>query len=168
MFLVRKRVDLRTVSGETLSPLLALFYTHATTKEGNHVSKNSLKAARGAWQRRLSDLGPEVKIYHDPPFTHANKVFDGVLKQRKREGTERQVQHKTTVTDADWEKLNAYFADILDTCDAVKLTLYVWFQLTLHFYFQGGEMQAATKKSAIILTQVDGKEVVQLAPSYIV
>ena len=53
-----------------------------------------------------------------------NKVLDGILQQRKRDGLERRVQHKTAITDLDWSTLKEYFSDI-DTTDAVKLTYYV-------------------------------------------
>ena len=160
-------IDLKTVAADTLSSLVASFYTDAQTKDGAPFSKkNSLKAARGAIQRHLTTVGRQVNIFTDSDFTRANKVLDGVLKQRKRDGLERQVQHKTPITEEDWLKLKAYFRDVLEANDAVKLTFYVWFSITIHFCLRGGEMQAAICKNDLVFSQVNGKEVIKLAPSY--
>ena len=161
-----KVIDWKTVSGEVLSPLLAAFYVDAKTQDGSPFSKNSLKAARGALQRHLSTAGQTINIFNDQIFSRANKVLDGVLKQRKKDGLERQVQHKAPISEADWKLLQEYFSGIDDTNDAVKLTYYVWFHLTLHFCLRGGEMQAAIKKDDLVFFTVDGKEILKLGPSY--
>ncbi|XP_065193130.1 uncharacterized protein LOC135824324 [Sycon ciliatum] len=159
-------IDWKTVSGEVLSPLLAAFYVDAKTQDGSPFSTNSLKAARGALQRHLSTAGQTINIFNDQIFSRANKVLDGVLKQRKKDGLERQVHHKPPISEADWKLLQEYFSGIDDTNDAVKLTYYVWFHLTLHFCLRGGEMQAAIKKDDVVFFTVDGKEILKLGPSY--
>ena len=50
-----------------------------------------------------------------------------MLKHNNAEGHDKAMEHKTPISDEDWEKLEAYFADVMETNHALKLTFYVWF-----------------------------------------
>ena len=75
------------------------FYAIVKIKDGFNLFKEQpklrLTPARCAIHCHMPEVGQEMKIFHDPLFTRANKVLDGVLKQCKRDGGERQVPRKT-------------------------------------------------------------------------
>lgn len=50
------------------------------------------------------------------------------------------VRHKNSITDANRASLDAYFDAILDLNDPRKLTLYDWYQVTVHFCLRGSEV----------------------------
>lgn len=158
--------DLATISIEKLASLVGSFYSDARTKKGNSFSKNSILAARGALQRHLGDLR-QINIYTDISFSRANKLLDGVLKARKQAGEEPAVKHKEPISEQDWEKLQTYFSDVAGEPDAVKLTYYIWYQITVHFCLRGGEMQAKLTKKDLEFSTIDGREVLRLATSFV-
>ena len=43
-----------------------------------------------------------------------------------------------------------YFDNVLDSPDAVKLSFFCWYNLTLHCAFRSSEVQVALKKEDII------------------
>ena len=71
---------------------------------------------------------------HSPAFDLANKLLDATLKEKKLAGREEAVTHKESVSDLDWEKLKAYFSDVLTTLDIKKVSFYVWFNTTLQHW----------------------------------
>eukprot|EP00117_Sycon_ciliatum_P017701 scpid32958/ scgid16594/ len=72
----KENIDWKTISSEVPSPLLSAFYVHAKTQEERHA---------GLFSRTCRVL----------------RLTDGVLKQRKKDSLERQVQHKAHVTKDD-------------------------------------------------------------------
>ena len=53
------------------------------------------------------------------------------------EGLELVVKHKEPLYPEDSEKVNAFFPDILEANDPVKLTMSVWYVMTIHFGLRG-------------------------------
>ena len=74
-------------------------------------------------------------------------ILDGVLKEKKKKGEEPTVQHKDSITDAEWKLIEEYFTDIQDTLDPRKLCSYVWFHVSSKFCLRGREVQTNTKLS---------------------
>ena len=73
-------------------------------------------------------------------------------------GQEQAVQHKPSIVEEDIHRLEAYFADVLDSTDPVKLTQYCWFYVTLHFALRGAEVQIKLKKTDLVFCSSDGTE----------
>ena len=69
---------------------------------------------------------------------------------KKLEGNEPAVEHKLSVSDEDFERLKVYFDDAFDSPDAVKLSFFCWYNLTLHCAFRSSEVQVALKKEDIV------------------
>ena len=72
----KENIDWKTISSEVPSPLLSAFYVDAKSQEERHA---------GLFSRTCRVL----------------RLTDGVLKQRKKDSLERQVQHKALVTKDD-------------------------------------------------------------------
>ncbi len=82
-----------------------------------------------------------------------------MLKQTKERGEERSVNHKEAIDGEDMAKIQRYFEDVLVAGDAVKLSQYCWFNLSLHFALRAAEVQTRLKKCDIVFeTGSDGKE----------
>ena len=54
-----------------------------------------------------------------------SSAWHDVLKRTDAEGHEKTMEHKTPISDEDWEKLEEYFADVMETNHAWKLIFYV-------------------------------------------
>lgn len=74
--------DLESLPLSALDQLLARFYDHARTREGNRFSRATLNCLRGSLSRWIGSLpGREgVNIARDPAFSNSNAVFHEVLK----------------------------------------------------------------------------------------
>lgn len=106
-----------------------------------------------AINRHLSSVRSAFNLFADSAFNNANKVLDGVLKERKRQEQEPAVDHKEAITNGDLEKLDLYFADINRTEYPRKLAMYVWYVLTTHFCLRGGEVQSKLTQFRLDLHQ---------------
>ena len=74
-------------------------------------------------------------------------MLDGAKKAR---GDDPAVEHKSSISDCNLAKVDVYFRDVLESGDAVKLTQYCRFNLSLHFALRGAEFQAILRKDDII------------------
>ena len=113
--------------------LLEGFFADTRRKNGENYKRNSMLAARAAINRHLSSVRPSINIFTDSAFVNTNRVLDGILKEWKRLGQEPAVDHKDAITNGDLKKLEQYFADIHQTQDPQKLSMYVWYVMTTHF-----------------------------------
>ena len=69
------------------------------------------------------------------------------------------MEHKESIHKSDLAKLALYFHDVLEEGNAVKLTQYCWFNISLHFALRGAEVQTRLKKEDIVFaTESEGKE----------
>lgn len=151
-----------------LASALEMFYADCRKKDGTEYTKNSIMAARGAIQRHLAKLGVRMNVFLDAEFAHANKVLNGVLKEKKRAGREPTVAHKELISDGDWFKLEQYFDNVLTTTDPRKLTSYVWLFVSAHFCLRGGEIQCRLKKEDLVFsTDPDGDERITLQKDFL-
>ena len=64
------------------------------------------------------------------------------------------MEHKEAISTADLSKINEYFSNVLESGDAVKLSQYCWFNLSLHFALRGAEIEIKLLKMDIVLTTV--------------
>ena len=126
-------LDFAKNTPEELAMFLEAFYADLQKKDGSEYKRNSYLAARAAIQRHLSSFNRQINIFSDTAFTYCNKVLDGKLKEKKREGREPSVEHKPVITDSDMERLGEYFQDAATSLDPRKLSFYVWFHLSSHF-----------------------------------
>ena len=91
-----------------------------------------------------------MDIFNDPAFVDANKVLDGVLKERKRAGKDHTVDHKEALRDCHLAKLEMNFSDTEPTDNPRKLSMLVWYVLTTHFCPYGEEIQSKLTKSDLV------------------
>lgn len=127
-------------------------------KEGEEYRKNSYLSARGALQRHLRVVGRPFNIFTDEEFRRSNEVLNGILATRKKKGVEPNVQHKLPISEEDMTKLKAYFSNVLEADNPIKLTQYVWFVLTIHFCLRGQEVQHQLKKDDLVFEEVSTNE----------
>ena len=156
-------IDLKSVDPSILSGIIGSFYVDLRKKNGGLYMRNSYLAARSAIHRHISSIRTDMNIFSDNAFKRCNKLLDGLLKEKKRQGEEPAVKHKESISDCDWQLIDQYFADISDTKDPRKLTHYVWFHITSKFCLRGREIQSKLTKNDIVLKTVEGKEVFTLA-----
>ena len=70
---------------------------------------------------------------------------------------------KKAISTADLAEINEYFSDVLESGDAVKLSQYCWFNLSLHFALRGAEIQRKLLKMDFVFEpDSDGKDYVVL------
>ena len=60
-------------------------------------------------------------------------------------------KHKISVSGEDLERLRVYFNNVLDSPDAVKLSFFCWYKLTLHCALRRREVQVALLKEEDIV-----------------
>ena len=80
-------------------------------------------------------------------FRNHIAVLDATLKVKKLDGEEPSVRHKASLTQEDLSRLEAYFSDVLQANDPIKLTEFVWYVITLHFGLRAREIQVQLRKS---------------------
>ena len=79
-------------------------------------------------------------------------------KQKMVVGDEPSVEHHLPINEEDLAKLESYLSDVLQINDAVKLTYYCWFNITLHFALQSSEVQLALKNQILFFeTDSEGR-----------
>ena len=130
-----KTLDLETCSPKEMDSFLSEFYLALRNKKGGLYMKASYMAARAALSRYMvKELRrEEMNIFRNCAFSQSNAVLDGVLRKKKADGQEPAVDHKSAISDEDLERLKAYFDDVLEAGDPVKLTFFCWFNFVLHF-----------------------------------
>ena len=159
------QIGLRSAPPDEINVFLEAFFVETRRKDGSPYKKNSLTACRAAVQRLLSSRG--LNIFKDVQFHKTNKVFNSMLKQRRKDGEEQQVQHHEPITSADWERIQESFSDTDTTTDAVKLCQYVWFHITVHFCLRGSEVQTQMMKQDLdFVTSGDGSEMIKLSRDF--
>ena len=78
------------------------------------------------------------------------------------------MEHKESIHKSDLAKLALYFHDVLEEGNAVKLTQYCWFNISLHFALRGAEVQTRLKKEDIVFaTDSEGKEYATLRRDFL-
>lgn len=142
-------LDLSACTADELNSVLCQFYPALRTKKGELYKRSSYLAARAAIHRRLQELQRPFRIFGSEAFQRSHAVLDAILKEKKAEGQEPLVQHKEAITEEDRRRLDSYFEDVLTCQDPVKLTMYVWYKMTLHFALRGREVQSKMKKTDI-------------------
>lgn len=142
--------DFDTGAAEELATILEGYYADVRKKDGTEYKKASYGAARSAIQRRLDSSQRHMNIFTDQAFCFANKILDGVLKAKKLAGREPVVEHKPVINEADWNKIQGYFDDVLTTLNPRKLTFFTWFHISAHFCLRGGEVQAKLMKDDLV------------------
>ena len=90
-------------------------------------------------------------------------MIDAMLKDKQRSGREPAVQHKQSITNEDWSKTKVYLADVLETRDPRKLTIYTWFVTSSHFCLRGSELQARLCNKDLLLETSEGRETIRIA-----
>lgn len=160
-------IDLKAILPSDLARKISAFYADARKQDGSEYKRGSLIACRSALARHISSVRPGVDIINGEDFKPANRMLDAVLKEKQRNGREPAVEHKRNISDSDWEKLQVYFEDILATRDPRKLTMYVWFVVSLHFCLRGSELQARLRKQDLVFNSVDGVETITIATDFL-
>ena len=90
-------------------------------------------------------------------------MLDAVLKANKRDGKERKVQHKESISAEDKMVLAAYFEDVLGTQDTWKLQEFVWYCFSLHFGLRGAEVFTKLKKDDLCFRKNDQGKYLELS-----
>lgn len=160
-------MDLKTAEKKAIAKVLELFYVNIRKKDQTLYKRNSYLSARSAIHRHLMSIRDDIDLFSSAEFKRSNEVLDGVLKEKKKKGEEPAVQHKDSITDADWKLIEEYFTDIQDTLDPRKLCSYVWFHVSSKFCLRGREVQTNMKKTDIELRVVEGKEVFSLSTDFL-
>ena len=139
--------DLSTCSAQELNDVLCKFYPGLRTKKGELYKKSSYFAARAAVHRKVQELGRPFNLFKSVEFLQSHRVLDATLKVKKLDGEEPSVRHKASLTQEDLSRLEAYFSDVLQANDPIKLTEFVWYVITLHCGLRAREIQVQLRKS---------------------
>ena len=144
-------IDLKTCTPKQFDDSLCKYYARLRKKTGDQHKLSFDLSARAALRRHVAENleRPECNLFRNAVFQRSNSVLDGVLKAKNASGDEPAVEHKSSISDCDMVKVDAYFEDDLENSDAVKLTHYCWFNLSLHFALRGAEFQAILRKDDI-------------------
>ena len=96
--------DLSTIGKEELAKLLRHFYVELRQKDSSVYSRSSILGCRAAVQRHISqDLKRrDIDVYQDEEFKGANITLDGHLKDMKRRGFVKPIEHKDALSDSDF------------------------------------------------------------------
>ena len=95
-------------------------YAEARDKNGEMYKKTTLTSYRQGIQRHLDAMRDDkIDIVKGNEFSTSAKVFEGVVKQMKREG-KAAVDHHQFISDADLEVLYAYL-DSWRTSDSAQI-----------------------------------------------
>jgi integrase len=139
-----------------LAKHLYRFYGEARTKDGETYSKSSMRGIRAAINRHMRNKHRNIDLVKDSEFSEANMVFDGYLKEIRREGKDTS-KHHDTLTDADWKKLHESEALKIDNPTGLQKKVFV--DIVTHFGRRGREgLRWLKKNSFLLLTDENGKE----------
>ena len=145
--------DMSTCSAEELNKVLCQFYPSLRTKKGEMYKKSSYFAARAALHRRIQELKRPFNLFKTAVFTESHRVFDATLKMKKVDGLEPAVVHKEAITQEDRARLAEYFEDVLRANDPIKLSMYAWYWITLHFGLRAREVQVQLRKTDLVFNE---------------
>ena len=85
-------------------------------------------------------------MFKSEAFAQSHRVLDATLKPEKVHGLEPTVKHKDPLTAEDQEKVRTFFSNVLEANDPVKLTMLVWYTMTMLFGLRGHEVQVQLRK----------------------
>ena len=119
-----KTVDFHAISASELSERLQGFYAGMQKANGSEYKRANSILGKVGLGKECHYLRTRIRPNQEPEFKQANKMLDAVPKDKQRNGREPAVQHKQSITDEDWGKIKVYFADVLETRDPRKLTIY--------------------------------------------
>ncbi|KAK3083534.1 hypothetical protein FSP39_024893, partial [Pinctada imbricata] len=143
-------VNMTTITPTELATILTRFYCEVRPVQSENrlgsmpqvqaeeYHKSSMKALRNAINRYIQDIGRNVDIVRDSDFKVANRVFNGMLKDRMKTGASRPVSHKSIISDDDLHLINGYFQNAADA--PIILRQYIWYAISIHFVTRGMEM----------------------------
>ena len=75
------------------------------------------------------------------------------MKMKKVDGLDPVVVHKDAITQEDRGRLAEYFEDVLRANDPIKLSVYAWYWITLHFGLRAREVQVQLRKTDIVFNE---------------
>lgn len=124
------------------------------TEPGLEYGRSSYRNMRAGIQRHLVSppYNRKVDIRNDKEFQECNQVFEGKLKQMKREGKDI-TQHKQSITPGDMKKM--YDSKVLGNQDPVSLQRKVFVELGIHFGRRGREGWRELKKDSFMIKSDD-------------
>ena len=131
--------------------------------DANEYKCASFIAARSALARHVTTFERGFNLIKGPEFKQANKMLDTMLKDKQQNGRDPAVQHKQSITDKDWGKTKVYFADVIETRNPRKLTIYTWFVTSSHFCLRGNELQARLCKKDLLFETSEVRETIRIA-----
>ena len=105
-------------------------------------------------------------MFKSEAFAQSHRVLDATLKTKKVQGLEPAVKHKDPLTAEDQEKVRTFFSNVLEANDPVKLTMFVWYTMTMHFRLRGHEVQVQLNKSDLKFKEDDSGEIVVLSTDF--
>ena len=115
--------------------------------------KSSYFAVRAALHRRIQELKRPFNLFKTAVFTESHRVFDATLKMKKIDGLEPAVVHKEAITQEDRARPAEYFEDVLRANDPIKLSMYTWYWITLHFGLRAREVQVQLRKTDLVFNE---------------
>ena len=136
-------MDLKTAE-KAIAKVLVLFYVNIRKKDQTLYKRNSYLSARSAIHHHLMSIRHDIDLLSSAEIKRSNEVLDGILKEKKK-GEEPAVQHKDSITDADWKLIEEYFTDIQD--QAGESTSYPHRRRTRSFHCSS--TRRLTKKEAL-------------------
>ena len=132
-------------------------------EEPKEYSKTSYRNIRAGIQRYLTSppINRIIDLRTDKKFQAANQVYEGKIKQMKREGKDRTL-HKVPIDDQDMSKL--YSSGTLSNNNPNSLQNKVFVELAIHFGRRGREgWRELSKSSFEIKKDSSSREYVSLA-----
>lgn len=106
-------------------------------QQAGDYHKNSMKSIRGAINRYLQDIGRNIDIVRNPEFKAANRVLDGLLKDRMQKGISKPTAHKAIISPTDLMKIQTYLGNA--AANPLILRHCVWYNISIHFVTRGIE-----------------------------
>ena len=164
----RVSIQFQTCTAEELIDALFRFYKGLRTKAGGFYKKLSYLSARGSIGRYFTvELKRPFNVFQTPALQESNRVLNAVLVENKTRGEDSTV-HKEDIEGDDATRLDAYFDDVLEACNAVKLSQYCWYNVTTHFVLRSAEVQVQLKKSDLSFkTDGEGNKYVALKRDFV-
>ena len=106
-------------------------------------------------------------VFRTPALQESNRVLNADLVKNKTRG-EDSTAHKELIAGDGAAQLDAYFEDVLEARNAVKLSQYGWYNVKTHFALRSAEVQVQLKKSDLSFeTDGEGKEYVALKRNFV-
>ena len=76
------------------------------------------------------------------------------------------MKHKEEICPEDRERLDLYFDDVLTSNDPVQLTMFVWYNITVHFGLRGNEIRTKMVKTDLGFQRGDSGEFIVLSSDF--